>query len=72
MIFSITSLITSAFVRSNVAGCVTPALLKNIKEKLNGPDDIDGYEDLTADDQKKVEKAWETGHGEWRTYDSGA
>lgn len=51
-----------AYLLSN-SGCVTPAILKNMKEKLNGADDIDGYEDLSSEDQKKVQTAWDEGHG---------
>jgi len=43
------------------SGCVTPAIIKNIKGKLNEAEDIDGYEELTAEDQKKVQKAWAEG-----------
>lgn len=38
-------------------------MIKNINEKLNGAEDIDGFEDLTPEDQAKVKKAVEDGHG---------
>lgn len=59
------AIITHAHYHLSILGCVTPAILRNIKDKLNGPDDIDGYEDLRPEDQEKVQKAWEEGHGEY-------
>lgn len=44
-------------------GCTTARIIKNIKEKINGVDDIDGFEDLRGEDQEKVKTAFEEGHG---------
>lgn len=44
-------------------GCTTARIIKNIKEKINGVDDIDGFEDLREEDQEKVKTAFEEGHG---------
>ncbi|UZJ54918.1 hypothetical protein CBS101457_004238 [Exobasidium rhododendri] len=38
-------------------GCVTRKQLSNIKEKVGEAEDLDGYEDLREEDQKRVEDA---------------
>lgn len=33
-----------------------------MKDKLSGPDDLDGFEDLQDEDKERVRRAWEQGH----------
>lgn len=44
-------------------GCTSEKLIKNLKAESNGPDDIDGFEELDYAAQQKVSKAWDEGHG---------
>ncbi|KAH9943531.1 zf-PARP-domain-containing protein [Amylocystis lapponica] len=43
-------------------GCVTETLIKNMKKSFEDPDDLDGFDELSGDDQEKIRKAWEEGH----------
>lgn len=43
-------------------GCTTPKILANMKKQFEAASELDGYEDLKAADQAKVDKAWEEGH----------
>ncbi|KDQ31157.1 hypothetical protein PLEOSDRAFT_1054254, partial [Pleurotus ostreatus PC15] len=43
-------------------GCVTARIIENIKKSVEEAPEIDGYEALSAEDQAKVNKAWEDGH----------
>ncbi|KAL4246389.1 hypothetical protein ABKN59_009156 [Abortiporus biennis] len=43
-------------------GCVTPKMISNMKNIHDDADELDGFEDLNADDQAKIRKAWEEGH----------
>jgi hypothetical protein len=51
-------------------GCVSPATIQNVKDKTGGDIDwLDGYEDLPADIQAKVKRAYDQGHvddDDWR------
>ncbi|KAF9508129.1 hypothetical protein BS47DRAFT_1303166 [Hydnum rufescens UP504] len=43
-------------------GCVTPAVLSNMKKKHPEVEDLDGFEDLDDGFQAKIETAWQEGH----------
>jgi len=43
-------------------GCVTSKVLENLKSSFDEADEIDGFEDLTEEDQEKVRKAFAEGH----------
>ena len=43
-------------------GCVTSRILSTIKEKFASAADLDGYDDLNAEDQGKIDAAYESGH----------
>ncbi|OCH87137.1 zf-PARP-domain-containing protein [Obba rivulosa] len=43
-------------------GCVTPKIITNMKTIHEEAEELDGFENLTAEDQDKVVKAWEDGH----------
>ena len=43
-------------------GCVTPKIITNMKKSFEEADELDGFDELNADDQAKISKAWETGH----------
>ncbi|KAI0765256.1 poly polymerase and DNA-ligase Zn-finger region-domain-containing protein [Fomes fomentarius] len=42
-------------------GCVTTRIINNMKNNFNEADELDGFDDLNDEDQKRVEKAWEDG-----------
>jgi Poly(ADP-ribose) polymerase and DNA-Ligase Zn-finger region len=42
-------------------GCTTPKIIANMKKMFEEPSELDGYEELGPEDQKKVDKAWEDG-----------
>lgn len=42
-------------------GCVTPTIIKNMKNSFPDADDLDGFEDLQAEDQERVRTAYEEG-----------
>ncbi|PCH44734.1 zf-PARP-domain-containing protein [Wolfiporia cocos MD-104 SS10] len=42
-------------------GCVTPKIIENMKKSFEEADELDGFEELKAEDQEKVRKAWEDG-----------
>lgn len=41
---------------------MTARIIENIKKSVDEAPEIDGYEALSAEDQAKVNKAWEDGH----------
>ncbi|KAF7731510.1 hypothetical protein EC973_009274 [Apophysomyces ossiformis] len=41
--------------------CVTKQVITNMHDKLSGPEDIQGWEDLREEDKENVKEAWETG-----------
>ncbi|KIL62865.1 hypothetical protein M378DRAFT_165140 [Amanita muscaria Koide BX008] len=43
-------------------GCVTPKILQKMKEMFSDPSDLNGYDDLKAEDQERIQKALEEGH----------
>lgn len=43
-------------------GCVTPRIIENMKKNFDSATELDGFDELPAEDQAKVEKAWEEGH----------
>ncbi|KAH7094155.1 hypothetical protein BKA62DRAFT_625520 [Auriculariales sp. MPI-PUGE-AT-0066] len=43
-------------------GCVTPRVIKNLKNAIAHPQDLDGYDALRAEDQAKVVSAWDAGY----------
>lgn len=43
-------------------GCATQKVLENVKKNFEVASDLDGYEDLRAEDQAKIVKAYEDGH----------
>ena len=43
-------------------GCVTTRIINNMKNSFNEADELDGFDDLKDEDQKRVSKAWEEGH----------
>lgn len=43
-------------------GCVTERILKNMAEKVGDAKELDGFDDISPEDQAKIEKAWEEGH----------
>jgi hypothetical protein len=44
-------------------GCITAKQFENIKNDFDEADDVDGFEDLTPEDQEKFRKAFAEGHG---------
>ena len=42
-------------------GCVTPKIITNVKNVHEEADDLDGFEDLTPEDQEKVRTAYDSG-----------
>lgn len=45
-------------------GCITAKQFENLKNDFEEADDVDGFEDLTPDDQEKFRKAFQQGHGQ--------
>lgn len=43
-------------------GCVTPKIISNMKNSFNEADELDGFDDLSEEDQDRIKKAWEDGH----------
>ncbi|KAJ7690163.1 hypothetical protein B0H16DRAFT_1589752 [Mycena metata] len=43
-------------------GCTTAKVLANVKKVHDAADEVDGFEELSAEDQARVSKAWEEGH----------
>ena len=43
-------------------GCVTPKIIENLKKRHAEASDIDGFEEISEEDQRRVEKAYEEGH----------
>lgn len=43
-------------------GCVTPKIIENLKKKHEVASDIDGFEEISEEDQRRVEKAYDDGH----------
>ena len=44
-------------------GCVTPQQVSNVQDMIDGDYDmLDGFEDLTDEDQSRVRQAIENGH----------
>ncbi|KAF8156779.1 hypothetical protein B0H34DRAFT_642276, partial [Crassisporium funariophilum] len=43
-------------------GCITKKIFENMKKSLDEASDLDGYDDLTAEDKAKIIKAWQDGH----------
>ncbi|KAK0543521.1 hypothetical protein OC846_006388 [Tilletia horrida] len=43
-------------------GCITDTICSNLKEKLEEPDNLDGYEELTEEDQERIKYLFEHGH----------
>lgn len=43
-------------------GCVSTRVFNNIKAHFHKASDLDGYEDLKPEDQKKLDTAYEAGH----------
>lgn len=62
MLFFHNELFHSTCIHARI-GCTTARIIKNIKDKINDVDDIDGFEDLREEDQEKVKTAFEEGHG---------
>lgn len=44
-------------------GCMTAKQFQNIKNDFDEADDVDGFEELTPEDQEKFRKAFAEGHG---------
>ncbi|KZT34554.1 zf-PARP-domain-containing protein, partial [Sistotremastrum suecicum HHB10207 ss-3] len=43
-------------------GCTTAKLIENMKKELTEAEDLDGFDDITPENQEKIRKAWEEGH----------
>ncbi|KAJ2915166.1 hypothetical protein MD484_g5246, partial [Candolleomyces efflorescens] len=43
-------------------GCTTPKIISNLKVQYFKPSELDGYENLRAEDQAKIVKGWQDGH----------
>jgi Poly(ADP-ribose) polymerase and DNA-Ligase Zn-finger region len=43
-------------------GCVTPKIIENLKKTFSEASEVDGYDDLSSEDRKKLDNAWEEGH----------
>ncbi|KAJ6516401.1 hypothetical protein C8R45DRAFT_243431 [Mycena sanguinolenta] len=43
-------------------GCVTSRVLENVKKVHDEAADLDGFDELSPEDQAKITKAWEVGH----------
>ncbi|RPD56945.1 zf-PARP-domain-containing protein [Lentinus tigrinus ALCF2SS1-7] len=43
-------------------GCVTPHILNNLKKSFSQAEELDGFDELSEEDQERVKKAWEEGH----------
>lgn len=41
--------------------CVTPKVIANMKEKMESPEEMEGFDSLRDEDAEKVRKAWENG-----------
>ncbi|ORZ03626.1 poly polymerase and DNA-ligase Zn-finger region-domain-containing protein [Syncephalastrum racemosum] len=41
--------------------CVTSKVIENMKETVESPEDIDGFDTLKDADQDKIREAWESG-----------
>jgi hypothetical protein len=44
-------------------GCTTTKQFENMKASFDEAEELDGYEDLQPEDQERVKKAFEEGHG---------
>lgn len=44
-------------------GCVTAKQFHNMKESFEEAEELDGFEDLKPEDQERVKKAFDVGHG---------
>jgi hypothetical protein len=42
-------------------GCTTPKLLTNIKRYVDSAEDLDGFEEVSEENQEKLKKGWEAG-----------
>jgi len=42
-------------------GCVTPAIITNMKQSFEDADELDGFDDLKDKDKERIRKAWEEG-----------
>lgn len=42
-------------------GCITKKIIENMKKSFEDASELDGYEELKAEDQARVTKAWEDG-----------
>lgn len=42
---------------------MTPKQFENMRASFESAEELDGYEDLTPEDQERVRKAFEEGHG---------
>lgn len=56
-----------ASTNDRIRGCTTPKLISNIKESIGEGDDmdidaLDGYDELEAGEQEKIQRAFEQGH----------
>jgi hypothetical protein len=42
-------------------GCTTKKILENMKKSIDSAEDLDGFEDISEENQEKLKAAWETG-----------
>lgn len=47
-------------------GCTTAKQFENMKGSFDEAEELDGFEDLKPEDQERVKKAFEVGHGALR------
>lgn len=40
---------------------MTPKVIANMKEKMESPEEMEGFDSLRDEDAEKVRKAWENG-----------
>ncbi|KAJ6516270.1 hypothetical protein C8R45DRAFT_238590 [Mycena sanguinolenta] len=43
-------------------GCVTPRVLEKVKKVHDEAADLDGFDELSREDQARITRAWENGH----------
>ncbi|KAF8886158.1 hypothetical protein BD779DRAFT_1407656, partial [Infundibulicybe gibba] len=42
-------------------GCTTKKIIENLKKSFEEPSELDGFDDLSAEDRAKIVEAWQTG-----------
>lgn len=54
-------LITTSYSAWRHWGCVTPAIIKNMKQSFEEADELDGFDDLKDKDKERIRSAWKEG-----------